>query len=119
MGKTVSNVVAVALGPPRASARPNLKNEPMLLSLVAVQDACRTTHGGTGKTQDSRGASGTPTGPGPGQRSDIIEIQDRLLQFLFARPGELPPSVQESLKKSSCIVEAMKPGRVVLTTAGG
>ena len=56
---------------------------------------------------------------GQTRRSDIIEIQDRLLQFLFARPGELPPSVQESLKKSSCIVEAMKPGRFVLTTAGG
>ena len=60
---------------------------------------------------------------GQTRRSDIIEIQDRLLQFLFARPGELPPSVQESLKKSSCIVEAMNPGRFVLgvevTTAGG
>ena len=60
---------------------------------------------------------------GQTRRSDIIQIQDRLLQFLFARPDELPPSVQESLKKSSCIVEAMNPGRFVLgvevTTAGG
>ena len=56
--------------------------------------------------------------------SDVIRIQNHLLQFLFARPEKLPPSVQESLKKSACTVEVVFPGSVVVkreqvTTAGG
>jgi len=54
--------------------------------------------------------------------SEGLRIQKHLLQFLFADTENLPPRVQESLKKSSCIVETMFPGsfvKVGVTGAGG
>ena len=83
----------------------------------AVSRATRLgEHGGSGGTVTPAGSRATRLGEHDGSGGTLKPAGGAC--DAIRRLDELPPSVQESLKKSSCIVEAMLPGRFV-TRLGG